>query len=144
MEAVRQLMEATIIPIITYGSVAWEQKKNGTTRNDIQQSPKNHPPPTTADANKHPTSRNRKYPYGINNQEEKTNARQQNNNKQNRGLVQITTDGDSIWKENIKKIQQEYVTEEELTRGKEELKKKIDRENRHKFETNIKQEAEPK
>ena len=96
MEAVRQLMEATIIPIITYGSVAWEQKKNGTTRNDIQQSPKNHPPPTTADANKHPTSRNRKYPYGINNQEEKTNARQQNNNKQNRGLVQITTDGDSI------------------------------------------------
>ena len=43
----------------------------------------------------------------------------------NRGLVQIVTEGDSIWRENIKKIQQEYnITEEELTGGKEELKKK--------------------
>ena len=40
---------------------------------------------------------------------------------------------------NIKKIQQEYnITEEELTGGKEELKKKIDRENRNQFEMNIK------
>ena len=59
----------------------------------------------------------------------KTNACQQNTNQQNRGHVQIVTEGDSIWRENIKKIQQEYsITEEELTRGKEELRKKIDRE----------------
>ena len=46
----------------------------------------------------------------------------------NWGLVQIVTEGDSIWRENIKKIQQEYnITEEELTGGNEELKKKIDR-----------------
>ena len=63
----------------------------------------------------------------------------------NRGLVQIVTEGDSIWRENMKKIQQEYnITEEELTGGKEELKKKIDRENRNQLEMNIKKEAETK
>ena len=57
----------------------------------------------------------------------------------NRGLVQIVTEGDSTWRENVKKTQQEYnITEEELTGGKEELKKSINRGNRHKFEMNIK------
>ena len=78
MEAVWQLVEATIIPIITYGSEAWEPttKRDRTTGNNIQQSPKNHPPPTPTDTNKHPPSRNRKYPNRTINKEEKTNARQ--------------------------------------------------------------------
>ena len=76
-EAVWQLVEATIIPTITYGSEAWELTKiSRTTGNDIQQSPKNHPSPTPTDTNKHPSRWNRKYTNKTNNQEEKINARQ--------------------------------------------------------------------
>ena len=53
-----------------------DKKGIRTTGNNIQQSPKNHPPPTPTDTNKHPPSRNRKYPNRTNNKEEKTNARQ--------------------------------------------------------------------
>ena len=77
-EAVWQLVEATIILIITYGSEAWEptKKRNRTTGNDIQQSPKKHLSPTPTDTNKHRFSRNRKYTNKTNNHEEQTNARQ--------------------------------------------------------------------
>ena len=46
--------------------------------------------------------------------------------KETRWLVQIVIEGYSIWRENIKKIQEEYnITEEGLTWGKDELKKRI-------------------
>ena len=147
MEAVWQLLEATIIPIITYGSEAWEPTKKESEQLETifnkalktilhlpQQTPTNILLAETGNI-----------PIELIIKKKKLMHANRIITSKNRGLVQIVTEGDSIWRENIKKIQQEYnITEEELTGGKEELKKKIDRENRNQFEMNIKKEAETK
>ena len=65
--------------------------------------------------------------------------------KKEHGLINKVTAGESLWRKEIRKIQEEYeVSDEELTGSKNRLKNKVDKKNREKFEEQIKREAERK
>ena len=65
--------------------------------------------------------------------------------KEEPGFIQQFTQGNSIWRERIRKLQEEYsITGETLQGNKETLRKIVYSENRSKFEKYIIKEAEEK
>ena len=65
--------------------------------------------------------------------------------KKKPGLVNKVVGGNSMWREEIRKLQEEYnVGDEELTGKKQKLKRKIREVNKEKFRRNIIEEAEKK
>ena len=143
MEAVLQLVETTIIPIIIYGSEAWEPTKKETEQletifNKALKAILHLPQQTPASIL---LTEKGNIPKELIIKKKKLMHANRMKTSKNRELVQIATEWTAYGEKNIKKTN---ITEEELTERKEELKKKIDRENRHKFELYIKKEAETK
>ena len=61
------------------------------------------------------------------------------------GLIQLITKDKSLWREGIKKLQEDYnISDETLTGNKETLRKIMYYENKSKFQQYVKKEAEQK
>ena len=147
MEAIWELVETIMIPIITYGSESWEPKKKEIAQIDtifnkalktILQLPDQTPTAILLAETGFLT-------IEMNVNKKKIMHANRVLTKEEPGLIQQLTQGNSILGEGIRKLQEEYsITDETLQGNKETLKKIVYSENRSKFEKYIIKEAEEK
>ena len=147
MAAIWELVETIIIPIITYGSESWEPKKKEIAQIEtifnkalktILQLPDQTPTAILLAETGFLT-------IEMNVNKKKIMHANRVLTKEEPGLIQQLTQGNSIWREGIRKLQEDYsITDETLQGNKETLKKIVYSENRSKFEKYIIKEAEEK
>ena len=147
MAAIWELVETIIIPIITYRSESWVPKKKEIAQIEtifnkalktILQLPDQTPTAILLAETGFLT-------IEINVNKKKIMHANRVLTKEEPGLIQQLTQGNSIWGEGIRKLQEEYsITDETLQGNKETLKKIVYSENRSKFEKYIIKEAEEK
>ena len=157
MAAIWELVETIIIPIITYGSESWEPKKKEIAQIEtifnkalktIPQFPDQTPTAILLAETGFLTIEmnvNKKKIMHANRVLTKVLLLNQGSSLEEPGLIQQLTQGNNIWREGIRKLQEEYsITDETLQGNKETLKKIVYSENRSKFKKYIIKEAEGK
>lgn len=147
MHAIWQLVETTIIPTLTYGAEGWEPSKKELERiqgifNNVLKTiikvPQGTPTVTLL-------AETGFLPIQLVINKKRIMQAHRILNKKKPGLIQRVTNGESIWKEGIRELQQTYkIDEEDLMGNKEALSKKIDQKNREKWMMIIEEEAREK
>ena len=147
MKAIWLLVETVIVPIITYGSEAWNATKQEMTQIEAVFNKCIKTllclPETT------PTAiilaETGFLPIELIINKKKLLHAQRVMTKKKEGLINKIIKGDSIWRKEIRKIQEEYdIHDEDLTGKKNAIKTKINKKNKRKFEDYIAKEAENK
>ena len=147
MRAIWELIETTIIPIITYGSESWEPTKGEMEQIEtiFNKALKTilHLPQQTPTAILLAETGFHSIELYINRRKIMHASRILKMEKDR--LIQTTTNNDSLWIESIEQLKEKYsITNEQMIGDNEPLKKIIETKNREKFQQYIEREAAQK
>ena len=148
MQAIWQMVDAIIIPIMTYACKGWmigkEEKK---TTNHIQWSNKNSPIPPKGHPNNDPAQWNRVHASRIYYNEKENHASKKNRHDEGRSpkIKDATQPETSTWRKHIEDIAKELNVYEQMTiLSKEALKTQIVKEVESKIQVELENEAKQK
>ena len=147
MQAIWQLFDATIVPIMTYGSEGWNLSKKE--ENQLQTIHNRAIKTILALPQGTPTNilltETGQVPLKYTMKKKKTMQAHRLENKKDSLVKRNTNNEHSLWKQMIKQIMQEYHQEEKhLQISKDMLKKLLDHMNKEKFQEEIEAEAQNK